>query len=359
MSGSGDLPFVSIIMPVRNEAEHLRRALESIILQDYPLEKMEIFAVDGMSDDDTRKILEQYQTKIKNFVIFDNPKRIVPTGMNIALQHAHGSILIRVDGHCEIAPDYVRRCVYYLQNDLADGVGGPMTTVGQTGIAQMIAVAMSSSFGVGNSAFRTMTGRTIFADTVPFPAYKRSVVENAGGYDEELVRNQDDEYNYRLRKIGYRILLASDIRSRYYSRSSFSSLMKQYFQYGFWKVRVLQKHPRQMSLRQFVPVVLVATIMFSILGSFWYPIGMILLGLSLGSYFLALLLASVITASLRGWNYLLLLPLGFGIIHLSYGLGFLSGLIRFANRWGDRIGQTPKIDYSLHSYDHIRIDSSL
>ncbi len=345
MNVSDDLPFVSVIMPIRNEGEYLRGALDSVIRQDYPPEKMEILVVDGMSEDETRAILAEYQEKNDRLFIFDNPRYIVPTGMNIALQHARGKILIRVDGHCEIAPDYVQRCVYYLQNDLADGVGGPMETIGQTNMAQMIAIAMSSPFGVGNSAFRTITGKTMFSDTVPFPAYKRSVVEDAGGYDEELVRNQDDEYNYRLRERGYRILLAADVRSRYYSRSTITSLRRQYFQYGFWKVRVLQKHPRQMSLRQFVPVLLVAAIIFSLLAAFLHPIGLILLGLSLGSYVLANFAASTITASQHGWSNLWLLPLGFGSIHFSYGLGFLAGLFKFAHRWGDRKGQTPRLGH--------------
>jgi glycosyltransferase involved in cell wall biosynthesis len=344
MTGSEDLPFVSLLMPVRNEGGYLRGALDSVLKQDYPPEKMEILVIDGMSEDNTRAILAEYQAEVDRLFIFDNPRHIVPTGMNIAMRCARGTILIRVDGHCEIAPDYVQRCVYYLENDLADGVGGPMETIGQTAMARMIAIAMSSPFGVGNSAFRTVSDKTMFSDTVPFPAYKRSVVQDAGGYDEELVRNQDDEYNYRLREKGYRILLAADIRSRYYSRSSLSSLRRQYFQYGYWKVRVLQKHPRQMSLRQFVPALLVGTIILSTLVSFFHPIGSIFVGLSIGAYILANLTASIITASHRAWDSLWLLPLGFGIIHFSYGLGFLAGLFKFSNRWRDRQGQTPQID---------------
>lgn len=350
MSGSEGSTLVSIILPVRNEEVYLRGSLDSIFHQDYPLEKMEILVADGLSDDDTRTILGEYQAQHDNLFVFENPRRIVPTGMNIAMRYARGSILIRVDGHCEIAPDYVSRCVYYLQNDLADGVGGPMETVGQTGMAQMIAVAMSSPFGVGNSAFRTLTGKTMLADTVPFPAYKRRVVEHAGGYDEELVRNQDDEYNYRLREMGYRILLAADIRSRYYSRSTLSSLWKQYFQYGFWKVRVLQKHPQQMSLRQFVPFFLVTTLILEILVALLHPIGFPLLGFTIGLYALANVIASLIIALVRGWKYLLLLPLGFSIIHFSYGVGFLFGLFRFVFRWGDKKGQTPRIGYEEQSH---------
>src|SRR5438132_14210048 len=123
---------------------------------------------------------------------------------------------------------------------------------------------MSSAFGVGGSAFRTVSDRTLLTDTVAFPAFTRAALEKAGAFDEELVRNQDDEYNYRLRKLGAKILLASDVHSRYFSRATLPGLWRQYFQYGFWKVRVMQKHPRQMRLRQFGPPLFVATMLMSL-----------------------------------------------------------------------------------------------
>ncbi len=131
---------------------------------------------------------------------------------------------MRVDGHCEITPTYVERCVAHLSKDKVDGVGGSVETIGKTHVAQVIARAMSSTFGVGNSAFRTRQGQTLYVDTIPFPAYRRSVIKLAGNYDEELVRNQDDEYNYRLRELGAKLLLAADVKSKYYSRSSLRSL---------------------------------------------------------------------------------------------------------------------------------------
>lgn len=247
-------PPVSILLPVRNEAKNIYEIISSILNQDYPGE-MEILVVDGMSTDDTRAIIAGICSQHAgiNLRILDNPGKIVPTGMNIALREAQGEIIIRVDGHCIIAPDYVRRCVAHLLKDGVDGVGGPMQSIGETRLAETIALGMSSQFGVGNSAFRTTSGVSRLVDSVPFPAYTRAMIERAGLYDEELVRNQDDEYNYRIRELGGRILLADDVRSKYYSRGSLGKLWRQYYQYGYWKVRVLQKHPRQMSLRQFVP----------------------------------------------------------------------------------------------------------
>jgi len=273
--------------------------------------------------------------------VFQNPGKIVPTGLNILIPKAKGEVLIRVDGHCVIAPDYVSNCVRHLEEEGVDGVGGPMRSIGEDLVSQVTALAMSSKFGVGNSSFRTETGQTKLADTVPFPAYTREIIRKVGLYDEELVRNQDDEYNYRIREAGGKILLAEDVRSTYYSRGSLPKLWKQYFQYGYWKVRVLQKHPRQMSFRQFVPLVFVLAWILTLLLCFVVSWGWLALLILLAAYLPANLAASIITASGQGFKKLLLLPLAFAIIHLSYGLGFLVGLFKFWNRWKDKVGKVP------------------
>jgi succinoglycan biosynthesis protein ExoA len=215
-----------------------------------------------------------------------------------------------------------------------------METIGETPMAKAIAIGMSSPFGVGNSAFRTTSGKSILVDTVPFPAYTRKVIERGGLYDEELVRNQDDEYNYRIRELGGKILLADDVCSTYFSRASLKGLWKQYFEYGFWKVRVLQKHPRQMSPRQFVPPLFVLGLLGSSLLSVLPALRHLSPILPL-LYLFANLSASFYTAAKKGWKHLPYLPLVFAILHLSYGVGFLVGLVNFWNRWGDKVGKTP------------------
>lgn len=328
-----DLPLVSILMPVRNEAAYIERSLGSVLAQDYPADRMQIIVVDGMSDDGTRQILQGFKAENPKLLLLDNPGRIVPKALNLAIPLAQGEILIRVDGHCQIAQDYVRCCVQHLQGGEVEGVGGPTETVGETHLARWIALAMSSPFGVGGSSFRTRKGETCLADTIPFPAYTREIVQRAGPYDEELVRNQDDEYNYRLRGLGAKLLLAADVRSWYFSRSSLVSLWRQYFQYGFWKVRVLQKHPRQMSLRQFVPPAFVAALLGSSLLALFTPPGLWLLLLVTGLYLITNLCASAwIAARHDAWAFFVLLLI-FAILHLSYGSGFLIGLVHFANRW--------------------------
>lgn len=326
-------PFVSILIPIRNEAATIVRCLEAVFSQDYPAEQVEILIADGLSDDGTREILAALEGSHPRVRVFDNPGRIVPTGLNLLIPRARGEVLIRVDGHCLIAPDYISKCVAHLAKGEVDGVGGPMHSVGEDQVSQTIALAMSSKFGVGGSAFRTETGETKLVDTVPFPAYTRAIIERVGLYDEALVRDQDDEYNYRIRKHGGKILLAADVRSTYYSRGSLGKLWRQYFQYGFYKVRVLQKHPRQMRPRQFVPPAFVLALLLGIVLSLAFPWGWIaLLGLA-GGYLLANLLASLLTAARAGWHHFWLLPPAFATLHISYGLGFLAGLVKFWNRW--------------------------
>ncbi|MDW7755753.1 MAG: glycosyltransferase family 2 protein [Brevefilum sp.] len=328
-------PFVSILIPIRNEAVYIERCLAAVLNQDFPPGRMEILIADGMSDDGTRQKLQAFAEQHTIIQVIDNPKHIVAAGLNLLTQHAGGEILIRVDGHCIIAPDYVSKCVDHLQTGNIDGVGGPMHSIGEDTISSAIALAMSSKFGVGGSAFRTETGQTKLVDTVPFPAYTRAIIDKVGPYDEELVRNQDDEYNYRIRKAGGKILLAADVGSIYYSRGSLRGLWRQYFQYGFYKVRVLQIHPRQMSPRQFIPPAFVLVLLTSILLAFFFSWGWLVLLAITGMYVFANLTAALLTAKRTGWQYLWLLPITFATLHISYGTGFLIGLIRFIHRWQD------------------------
>jgi succinoglycan biosynthesis protein ExoA len=323
---------VSVLMPIRNEVASIRRSLGAVLAQDYPSELIEVIVVDGMSTDGTREAIAEIARQHPRIKLIDNPERIVAPGLNAALRLATGDVIIRVDGHCEISIDYVRRCVSHLQENNADCVGGPLETIGETLPARAIAAAMSSRFGVGGSTFRVGTTVARYVDTVPFPAYKRETLQRVGEFDQELVRNQDDEYNYRLRKQSGRILLSPDVRARYYSRVTFRNLFRQYFQYGYWKVRVLQKHPRQMQLRQFAPPfwVLLLLILLAV-STFVKGSWIILFGL-LAAYTSANLIASVLAASRSEWRVLPLLPPAFSIIHFSYGLGFLVGLIAFSNR---------------------------
>jgi succinoglycan biosynthesis protein ExoA len=210
-----------------------------------------------------------------------------------------------------------------------------MDAVGSGPVGEAIALATSSHFGVGNSHFHYARGER-WVDTVYLGAWPREVFTRIGPFDPEMVRNQDDEFNYRLASAGGRVLLTDRIRSRYYSRASMRTVFRQYRQYGTWKVRVLQKHPRQMRPRQFVPPVFVAVLGTGmLLAPFSRVLRRLWLG-TLGSYGLAALAASVSTARRAGWRHLLVLPAVFAALHVGYGAGFLVGLVRFRRRWRDQ-----------------------
>lgn len=328
------LPFVSIVMPVRNEEDFIEQGLRSVFVQSYPPELLEVIVVDGDSDDGTREIVERLGADAPfSLRLAANPKRIAPAALNIGIGESKGEVIVRIDGHCEIDRDYVANCVSHLLAGKADGVGGPIETIGDGLRSGAIAAAMSSKFGVGGSAFRTVDDREMYVDSVAFPGYLRETLEKAGPFNEELVRNQDDEYNYRIRGMGGRILLSPDIRSRYYSRSSFGSLWRQYFQYGYWKVRVLQLHPGQMSLRQFVPPLFVAFIVISGLASVFFRPAIWLLAAVLILYAAVNLIASIIAGFRAGIAAIPLISFSYLILHFAYGSGFLKGLAVFRDRW--------------------------
>ena len=324
------LSMVSVIMPVRDEAHYIRRSLGAVLAQDYPAERMEVIVADGMSTDRTRAIVQALQARHPNLRLADNPGKIVPTGLNAAIRQAKGEIIIRVDGHTEIAPDYVRQCVETLERTGADNVGGCMNPVGEGVFGQAVALATSTPFGVGGGRFH-YSDREESVDTVYMGAWRREVFDRIGYFDEELVRNQDDEFNFRLIQAGGKIWLDPSIRSVYYSRASLRRLWHQYFQYALYKVRVIQKRGAVPSWRHLVP----AAFALALLGSLFLALvtRQFLWGLSVaGPYALANLLASLWTAR-RDWLTLPALPLAFATIHLAYGLGFLWGLWRWRNAW--------------------------
>ena len=343
MYQSSGFPLVTVILPVRNEASYLRASLDSVLHQDYPQERMEILIADGMSTDGTRAIVQEYQNRFDNIYLVDNPGKIVPTGMNIALLRAKGEFIVRVDGHTIVAPDYVRMCMETFFRTKADNVGGCMTTTGSTKFGQAIAIATSTPFGVGNSRFHYAQVEQE-VDSVYMGAWPKKTFLKVGLFDEELVRDQDDEFNYRTKSLNGKIILNPFIKSTYTVRNSPKALWKQYFQYGFYKVRVLQKHPRQMSLRQFIPPLFALSLMMAFICSLIFSWGWIILTSIAGIYLLANLSASLKTSISKGMRFFPYLPLAYAILHLSYGLGFLAGLGRFWNRWSDKEGKVPKFE---------------
>ena len=332
-------PFVSVILPIRNEEGFIARSIGAVLSQDYDPRRMEVLVADGMSTDGTRAAVEACAAAVPEIpvAIVDNPAGVVPTGMNAALARARGDVIVRVDGHTIIAPDYVRQCADALRRSGAQNAGGKMTAVGEGAVARAVAAATSSRFGVGGARFH-YSDREEWVDTVYMGAWPREVLEELGGFDPEMVRDQDDELNYRLREHGGRILLSPRIRSRYFNRSSLRSLARQYLQYGFWKVRVLQKHPRQMQPRQFAPPALALGLAAGLAAAPFSGrarAGLLVLS---AAYFAADVGASLSAARRASWKLLPHLCAVFPVLHLSYGFGFLAGLARFWKRWNRRRG---------------------
>lgn len=325
--------IVSIICPIRNEEKYIGACLQSLVEQSFDADKIEILVVDGMSDDRTREIAHEFQAEYPNIKLIDNPKRIVPAALNLGISQAVGKYILRMDGHAKAAPDYVEQCVKALESNSVDGVGGPIISVNDSETGKAIALAMSSPFGVGNSRFRTSDDQECFVDSVAFPGYKKEIFDKVGRFDEELVRCQDDEFNFRIRHFEGKILLTPGIKSWYYPRSGFKKLWKQYFGYGFWKVRILQKHFWMMRIRHFVPAAFVISLLFSlVLGSF-VPLGLWLFATMLGVYLITSATAALITKKRNRSVAFGKILLSFYILHFAYGTGFLCGLLRFAPRW--------------------------
>ncbi len=321
-------------MPVRNEARYIQRSLGAVLDQDYSAQALEVLIVDGVSDDGTadivRSILSNRSSNRKTgqmdpaVRILHNSQQTASAGLNIGIREARGDIVVVLGGHAVIASDYVRRCAEVLAQTGADCVGGPMATVGETWPARAIALAQSSPFGVGGTAFRTRRSRPGYVDTVAFGAYRREVFDRVGDFDEELIRNQDDEFNFRLVQQGGRIWYDPRIQSVYYSRATLRGLWRQYFQYGLYKVLVIRKRAGVPAWRHLAAPAFVLALMGTVGGT----VVIRQIGLALivsGPYVVANLLASL-WAGRRDPAALPLLPLAYATIHLAYGLGFLLGL---------------------------------
>lgn len=336
-----DFPSVSLLVATRNEAQHIEDCLNSIISQQYPVELLEILVIDGMSEDTTRDIVTSIIDMHENIRLIENKKIIQSAAWNLGIDLCQADVISIVSGHVTLAPDYVAKAVKTLQRTGADLVGGTIRAISSTKDGEAIALAMSHPFGVGGARHR-YTEKEAETDSVFMGFCHRSVFEKIGKYDEELVRNQDDEFSYRLLKAGGRIICNPVIKSFYHSRSTYRSLWKQYYQYGFYKVRVLQKHPTQMRPRQFVPLLFVLAVIAAIL-SLVLPWGWLALASILSVYLLANIAVSLALAQKEGWQYLWRLPSAFATLHISYGLGFLVGLIKFYNRWGNGLGKVPKL----------------
>jgi glycosyltransferase involved in cell wall biosynthesis len=318
---------VAVIIPCRNEVNYIGACVRAALSQEYPADRLKVYVVDGMSDDGTRELVHsefQHETRV---VLLDNPQRTTPNALNIGIMHAQADVAIIFGAHAEMMGGYVDRCVHILSNDHSVGcVGGVIDNVNENEAATYISQCMSSSFGVGNAHFRTGTA-VGYVDTVAFGAYRSTIFHEVGYFDPALVRNQDDEFNYRLTKFGWKIYLDPTIRSRYHVRGSLHKLTRQYYQYGYWKVYVNAIHKTITTWRQLIPFLFVTYLAMAVLACALAPTGAGLWLLPLLLYIgISVKVSMSFGGNLKDWLYRMLV---FFVLHFSYGRGYAVGILRF------------------------------
>jgi glycosyltransferase involved in cell wall biosynthesis len=327
----GAIERVSIVAPMLNEADHIEAVVADIAAQDYEGE-LEVIVADGGSTDGSVELLLAAAKRAGLEVrVLDNPDRWVSHGLNACVREATGDLVVRIDCHSRYPGNYVRRCAEVALETGADNVGGLIVPQGHTPTQRAVAVAMSSPFG-GIGWTRHSDAERVEVDTVPFGAFRPDAFRRAGLFDESLVRNQDDEFNLRLRLAGGRIVRDPSITLEYTPRGTFRGLFRQYYEYGRWKVPVMLKHRRIVSLRSLAPVALVASFaLLTLLSVVTHHALAFLLGevlaYSAGAAYFG---RQALRARGEDWRLLPRVLAAFPTIHIAYGIGMAGGWLRAA-----------------------------
>jgi len=325
-------PQVTVVVPCFNEENTIRGLLAALSRQTFPLEKMEVLVVDGISRDNTLARIEAFQqegTGLRVRVV-ENPKRIIPAALNLGIRNARGEYIIRLDAHSVPHPEYIARSVAGLEQHLGDNVGGVWKIVpsADTWIARSIAAAASHPLGVGDAKYR-YADTPEEVDTVPFGGFRRDFLLKMQGFDESLLANEDYELNTRIRQAGGKIWLDPNIQVQYYSRPNLRQLARQYFRYGYWKVEMLRRYPGSLRWRQALPPLFVLGILVLLVASVWFNPALWALLSALAVYAAALTLSGIDAAMQAKRPSLLLgVPLVIMIMHLSWGSAFLLSASR-------------------------------
>lgn len=313
-------PFISIVVPIRNEQDTIERLTRSLLDQDYPHDRYEILMADGGSTDRTRELLATADagTRVR---VLDNPGRTAPAALNVAIAEARGDIVTRVDGHSYVAPDYLSRIVAVMQQTGESVVGGPVHMLADTPFRKALVEALYSKVGVGAVPYRTLRTRA-YVESLQTGSFKRAVLDQVGPFDETLAVVEDLDMNTRIRKAGYRLLLDPSIRFWYVPRPSLRALWRQIVTVGLVKVRILRKHPDIFKWKYVLPSVLVAALAAAL--------ALAASGATSGLAFVAayalvvsgFALSRVARLGASALRLVLILP----TLHVGYGLGFLAGV---------------------------------
>ncbi len=322
---------VTIIIPCLNEGKTIFRVLQAIKDQDYPEDKMDIVIADGLSEDDTRQRIEEFRAANPSLpvTVVDNTKREIPAGLNLAIHAARGEVIVRMDGHSLPQTDYVSRCVENLKAGKGDNVGGRWIIIPgeNTWIARGIAAAASHRLGVGNVKYR-VSGTSGPVDTVPFGSYFKVLFDEVGLFDETLLTNEDYEFNTRIRNMGKVVWFDPSITCRYFSRPDLVSLARQYWRYGYWKVKMVKRYPGSIKPRQLMPPVLVAGLLVLLAAGLVFPLAFYGLLAIILLYLGIIMIASVPEAANRKDISLIVgIPLAVITMHFTWGSGFLASIV--------------------------------
>lgn len=326
---------VSVVIPCYNEERYIDKVLANLAGQ-YETDRYEIVVVDGRSEDGTRRVIAEFcqaHPEIQVTVV-DNPARNIPRALNLGIAAAKGEIVARMDAHAVASQGYIRRCVTVLQENEVAVVGAPCR-VGpgdDTLLARAIAMAVSHPFGIGDATYRLREGKALQepVDTVAFACFRKDLWQELGGFNEELLTNEDYDFNYRVRASGQIVLLDRVEHCDYFARTTLSSLATQYYRYGGWKARMIRLHPSSIKLRQLVaPVFVLSLPLLAVAGLFFRPFWW-LLAAELAGYLAAALFCGwqVSRKAQGGILMMFLMPIIFFTIHFTWGTSFLLGLIR-------------------------------
>lgn len=315
--------LISVIIPCRNEELYIEKCIQSLLAQTgIEQNKIEIIIVDGESTDSTKEILDKYAGT--NVRIISNPRLITPVAMNLGIKAATGDYIAILGAHSTYPPDYLSNSLKLFKIDKSIlGVGGPIFSEGSNNFSKATALCMSSAVGVGNAKHR-FPDYEGFAEMACFPVFHKSAFEKAGFYDEKLIRNQDDEFCFRLRRLGYKIYISPRVQATYYVRTGPMKLFSQYFNYGYWRVAVLRKHKIPISIRQLIPG------LFFLIVFIFLVIGFMFRNITLGAalpaiYIGSTLIFAFISIKKIGIKSAVNIPFVLFILHFSYALGFYRG----------------------------------
>jgi len=327
-TSSSRVPFVSVVMPMRNEGKLLEPCLLSLLAQSYPENQLEILVVDGCSSDGSRDVVEKLGAGSTRLLLLDNPAQHTPSGMNVGIRAARGSIIIIAGAHCVYPQRFIENCIVWLGKSGADVVGGPVKTAASSKAfgAQLACAILSSPFGVGNSRFRT-SDQEGYVDTVPFGAYRREVFERVGLFNERLIRNQDNDLSARVREAGGKIYMTPALTTVYVPISNYGDLLRQALQKSQWHALTWKANRKALGFRHLCPAAILGISVFLVLLSPWnVPARAILL--ALGVLYLLLATWFAAHAEKRSWGVRLVMPFACVLFHFAYGLGTLFGVRR-------------------------------